>query len=637
MSCNNCNQSDPLTTYNIDSLSNCEDCNGGCAGGCTNTDCVYYLGPSLVCSTIDSGDTLSVALQKIDEKLCSTVGAFGVYDFSCLDDLGSITSQQQFVETISEYVCTLRSDFETFTDTTFVTYQDTVDDRFLAIENPAITCASASVVNTDTLTQVLNKYCTAITSIKASIDMSSVDWDQCISVNPDPTTVAEGFDVLIDQICDIRTIANSAASLPTFNNTTSCLASPGASDTLVTTINKIKDRLCLTPTLDNDNLTSSCITIPSSDLDLEGTLQAILDKLDDLSAANPTFDSGDFSVTATDGGDPCQGVTVALATPSDQDRFVAVDNTDSSPGTLSTKLTAGTNISLDIVTTPGTMIINSTGSTDTKVKAFSADPNAAGYLIDKLAGSSIGGLSLDPSSNMSTGKVDLALGIDWGTFVRTMMAAVNADPILKAEVCAFIASCGCNCGADDCTTYLITNNSEATVAVTYTSCIEGTEQGFNLPDGSSIEVCARTGTVSAPGCTVANVGDCAGGTTTTTTTTTTIPPETGSGNINFVNTSTGTSSITSFLPDTSWTFFAPGLFPVGTTETASGTYNAYSGSLLVDATVDVDSRVEIYLNGGLYLCQGQVGTGSQSYSFPAVVFNGTDFIEIKLIPGDTCP
>jgi len=589
MSCNNCNESNPISVFNINALSGCEDCTGNCPGGCANTDCIFYQGPSLVCSTIDSGDTLSIALQKIDDKLCTVAGVFGVYNFSCLDDTTPITTEQEIVETISDYVCTLRTDFDDFVSTTFTSYQDVVDTRFVAIENPGITCSAASVTNSDTLIQVLNKYCTAISSIQSSIDLSAVDWDQCITVNPDPTTVHDAFDVLIDQICDIRTIANAAASLPVFNNTTSCLASPGTTDSLVTTINKIKDRLCLTPTLNNDNLTSSCITIPSADLDLEATLQAILDKLDAISSSNPTFDSGDFVVTATNISDPCDGVTVALSTPIAQDRFVAVDNSDSSPGTLSAKLTAGAGITLDTSTTPGTMIISSSvASTDTKVKAFSSDPNAAGYLIDKLAGLSANGLSIGLSSNGLTGTVDITPSFTWGTFVRDMMSAINADPILKAEVCAFIASCGCNCGADDCTTYLISNSTGNTVEVTFTECVDGNESLFNLPDGSSVEVCARTGTVSAAGCAVTSTGDCGGGTTTTTSTSTT-------------STSTSSSSTTTTT----------------TTAAPCEEYINNSGSMITgvnytacDGTVVTGDT----LNNGDSVCI-QPGTGSGNFGF----------------------
>jgi hypothetical protein len=523
MPCNNCGSSTPVYSYGMGFLSssNCSDCTSSCTGGCLNTGCVFYTGSSLTCSGIDTDDTLETAIQKIDEKLCSVAGVYGAYAFSCLDNDTAITTEQQFVETISDYVCTLRTDVDQFIDVTFVGYQGQVDTRFDNIEQPELICATAGVTDTDSLEDILSKYCTKLGAISTAIDITSVDWDQCVTVNPDPTTIAEGFSVLIDQICDIRTTALAAAVLPTFNNTTSCLASPGASDTLAATIDKIKDRLCLTPTLDNDNLTSDCVEIPATDTDLEAILQNILDKLDNLSAVSPTFDAGDFVVEAIDEDNACAGMNISLATPIDQDRFVAVDEDDETPGTLVDKLTAGDNIELDSTTTPGTIIINaSLTDTNDKVKASAGDPNPAGFLNTKINGTSFEGISIIATANNITGKVDLNPDINWGTFVRAMITAVNADPDLKAEVCAFIASCGCNCG-DDCTNYSIENESGDTINAQYYSCNENEQITIGIPDGSTVEVCARTGTLVATGATVTNLGDCGGGTTSTTTTSTT--------------------------------------------------------------------------------------------------------------------
>jgi hypothetical protein len=442
MSCTNCNSSS--TPISIQ-LSYSQDANCASDSSCPDISaaCISFKAPNLACSGVETDDSIELAIQKIDEKLCETVGDYTSYNFHCLDDGGAITTEAEFVSAITDYVCDLSTALATFTGTTFVDYQGEVDDRFTAIEGPSLTCVSASVVSSDNLNQILSKYCTKFAAIDTALNISSVTWNSCFTVSSSPTTIAQGFDLLADQICQTKALITSS-TLPTFNNSGSCLSTTGSADTLVATVNAIKTRLCQTPTLDNDNLTSSCITIPSTDTDLEGLLQNMLDKLDSLSENFPTFDSGDFSVS----GSGCGGKTVALATPINQDRFVAANASDSSPSTLINKI-VGVGCTVDDTTTAGkiTITVSSSSVSDGKVKADSADASAD-YLINKVeAGASVSGVGLDVSYNATTDKIKIAPTLDPEDMLNALLTYLEENPSssIAERLCAIIASCPSPC------------------------------------------------------------------------------------------------------------------------------------------------------------------------------------------------
>lgn len=346
MACTDCNSSNISLTGSWFPGSPC--INSDCGGNEISSLCVIYNGPNLECSGIETLDSLEIALQKIDEQICAIIGDYSTYNMHCLPDWweAAITTQEDFVDAITDYVCTLNDTMETFIDTTYVADQASLDNRLSALEIPGITCASASVVNTDTLNQVLTKYCTKFASLTTAISISSVVWNNCITVVSTPTTIAGGFQLLADQICILYDLVNEGGILPTFDNYGTCIGGT-SDDTLVETIDLIKTRLCLTPTFDNDNLSSSCFSVPSDSTDLETLIQTMLDGLDNLQQNYVTFDGSDFTVAPTDVGDPCAGITVSLATPINQDRFVASNASDTDPGTLVSKMISGGSIAFD--------------------------------------------------------------------------------------------------------------------------------------------------------------------------------------------------------------------------------------------------------------------------------------------------
>lgn len=442
MSCTNCGSSStPISiqlSYSQDA--SCPD-NTQCPD--ISSACISFRAPNLACSGINTDDSIELAIQKIDEKLCVVAADYSTYNFHCLDDVTPITTEAEFVSAITDYVCTLNTSLSDFTGVSFVSYQSTVDSRFSSIENPGITCSSASVVNTDTLVQVLNKYCTKFSSLDTAIGISGVTWDSCFTVTSSPTTIAGAFSLLADQICQTKALITSS-TLPTFNNTGSCLSTPGSSDSLSDTIDKIKTRLCQSPTLDNSSLVSTCITIPGTSTDLQTLLQNILTSLDTITTNFPTFDGSDFTVTGTG----CGGKTVALATPINQDRLVAANATDNSPGTLISKL-VGVGCTIDDTTNSGqvTITVTSSAVSDGKVKADSSDASAD-YLINKVeAGASQSGIGLSVSYDSTTDKVQIAPSVDIETIITSFLTYLEENPSsdIANRLCAIIASCPSPC------------------------------------------------------------------------------------------------------------------------------------------------------------------------------------------------
>jgi hypothetical protein len=477
MSCQPCTTNNTPATlqsfrafYNECGCADCNDC--GCNGVTVDTRCVVYTGPNLPCAQIETNQTLEDILIKIDQKICTAVGNYASYNKYCIDDAGAITTEKDFVEAISSFACTLKSDFDTFKNTTYVNDATALDTRFDAIESPNITCSSAGVISTDSLNTVLTKYCSTFSDIYSKISLSGVAWDSCYTVNPDPVTIAEGFNTLIGQICDIK---NSGVNgiLPTFNNEGSCLPSPvSASDSLVTTISKIKERLCETPTFDIDALTWGCTTKPdTTTTDLQAAFDAVLAQLTFLKQNSVSF-SSDFTVALTDSEDPCEGKTISLAPSGLEDKYVTVSGADATPGTLAQKLIAGDGIELDITTTPGTMIINVTDITATSpgtVKMRIEDPTA-GYLKDKIEGSTASsGISIAVSPNTSNEKVSISAQVNFEDLWNNLLTYLDENPSMATQFCQRVTDCLPDCIVPPNVTVIYQDTNQTTTSTTTTT------------------------------------------------------------------------------------------------------------------------------------------------------------------------
>jgi hypothetical protein len=436
--------------------------------GTVDASGVTYTGPNLSCSGILSGDTLQTALSKIDAQICSSLGNIGSYNTACL---APITTWQQFVESISNLACTTDSDFATFVSTTFPNYQTSITNQFTAITQPGISgCTFTGILVGDSLTTVLTKLNTTICSIvNTNLSLSGVNWSQCFAVGSTPVTIAQGFNAVINQICQLNTLiqtSGSGGTLPTFNTVGSCLPSPSAADTLVSVVNKLIIRTCQAPTFDINALTWGCVAKPSViTTDLQGAFGAVLSQLNTLTQNAYTF-SSDFVITNA-GGDPCLGKVVSLATPLDQDRFVAATPSDVSPGTLQDKLVAGAGIGLDYFTSLGQVIINSTATaSDHKVAASSTDVSPD-YLINKVEGDTLYGITVTPVYDAIAAKVKFSLSIDLGALMTALLNTLTPGETVTTQFCTAVAACPSPCAAPSNVT--VTYSSLGTTTTTTTS------------------------------------------------------------------------------------------------------------------------------------------------------------------------
>lgn len=465
MACTNCTQSSPSITGFLPNT--CLDQNP-CF---LDAGCVVYTGPALNCSAIATNDSLDIILQKIDPLLCAATGDYSTYNTYCL---APITTQKQFVETISSFVCSLSDNFTAFVNQTYADNQTEIDNRLTALEIPGITCTSAGVTSVDSLITILNKYCTKFGQIDTAINPSGANWSSCYTVSPAPTTIVGGFNTLIAQICILKgLVESSTATLPTFNNVGSCLPAPlTTTDTLVDTVNKIKVRLCQTGTIDTTTLTFGCVSNSvSSGQDLQGTLQNILTKVTQIAQSLPTVWSADFTVSNVDNGNLCLGKSVDLSTPSTQDRFVAATASDLSPGVLEDKLIPGTNVSLDFITSPGFVIINNTGGVgvgDHKVAVDSGDASPDYLGVKIVSGGAVNGIQVSPSVDVINDVVLLNMSVNLVTLFQSLIDALSSDPGLYANFCTAVAGCPSPCAAPTNVTVTYTGGTSTTTTTTTT-------------------------------------------------------------------------------------------------------------------------------------------------------------------------
>lgn len=449
MACSNCSSSSPLSAFELQMFysNQCFDCqDSNCGGSILNAKCVLYTGANLSCSGIETNDTLETALQKIDEQICTISGDFTSYDLNCLPTWygQTIDTEAKFVSAITGYACEINSTLSNFVDVTFAAYQTQTGGRLSNLENPALTCSSAGVVLSDNLSTIINKYCTKFSAIDTTLNISSVVWNNCYSVVGSPSTMADAFTLVLDQICQTKALITNVA-LPTFNNTIFCESGGTSNDSLTSTINLIKTRVCKSPVFDNTLLASDCVSIPSTSTDLQSLLQNLLSKVDVLSKNYVTFDNGDFSVTQT-GSSTCDGISVSLATPINQDRFVAVNTSDSAPSTLINKI-VGVGIAVDDTTNPGQITLTSTATTDTfQLKAGSPD-STPDFLDAKVSGGSDSGVTISTSYNNSTKKVDILPSINLSQLFDALLDELEINTELYEKFCERVANCPSPCDA----------------------------------------------------------------------------------------------------------------------------------------------------------------------------------------------
>lgn len=357
MACEQCSGSHSSYPYN----SPCNCSKGSSKGSTSDATCVYYTGAPLNCIGVGTNINIEEVLLEVDSKLCESSVApdWSSFNYHCIDDNLTITTPGQFVGEMTSQFCTLKTSWNNFISTQYPSAISNLQSQLNSIFNPNLTlCPASGIGSSDTYTSILTKLSNSVCDLIGYNDISSANWDQCFAVSPTPTTTIEGFNVLIDQICTIAGTTPTVV-LPTFNNENTCLPGPlTTSDSLISTIDKIKIRLCQTGVFDIDEVPWDCMVNPAagSGPNIQAAIDTIAVTVGGLVRNDITFDDGQFLVSSDD----CNGRTVSLLPGIiSGDRFVAATTGDTVPGTLADKLQAGTNVTFD-VSDPEKLVINTT-------------------------------------------------------------------------------------------------------------------------------------------------------------------------------------------------------------------------------------------------------------------------------------
>lgn len=461
MSCTNCQNNNQIS-YSYTTPPKCPHCTNTCTcsscGGdssCRNdsenkdSSDIIYSGHNLLCSGVESGATVEEIIQKFDEKFCSLGGSdYSTYTIaSCLltPSGGQITSEKEFVESISDYVCNFKSEYNTFI-TEYNTFVTEVTEVIQGVNSVgATTCVDIGIVPTDTIAEGFTKMGNSVCGLIQQAKLTGVNWNVCgFSTSIVPSTIPAGFTKILEYFCQLSNSIPSEVTLPTFNNVGSCL--PGvntAADSIGTTIEKLKSKVC---SLDYDltGLNFGCVPVAGN---LQGVLQNIIDRVN----ANPItyFHPTDFIIETMDGG-PCFGRNIKINA-ANFDRKVASNSSDTTPGTLFDKLQAGTNVTLDFLSVPGKVIINSTGggggSDNFKVRVNASDPDGSGdYLDTKIDGGAdlSGAMTITASANGTNDKVIVTPNINYNTLTQFILNEINTNSTLKAIFASIV--CDSDCG-----------------------------------------------------------------------------------------------------------------------------------------------------------------------------------------------
>lgn len=473
--CNNNNN--PQVVYYSTDTSTCVTGNSNCCV-VVDTDCVQYTGPNLTLSGIETNSTLTEVITAFNSALGSITGAdWSTFDYSCLSDISPILTAQNFAEVISTFVCTLRSDFDDFTEDQYATDIEGIQTSISQISEPGFeSCEQVGIVDTDTYSQVITKLITAACNLYSLNDPSEANWNTVFATDPLPTTPVEAFNIIISWIGNL---VNSSPEpiLPTFNNQNSCLSITGTNDSLYNTVVAIRDKTCSLPTFDiNDLPWTNCIANPnpSGGADITSALTLILSRLSETYGYRVVeFDSDFFTVDLSNPSDPCSGYVVTL-NDGIPDKFVALDEDDTNPSYLLTKMLPGDNISFDTSTTPGSVIIDCTAE-DVKVKASGADTEA-GYLIDKVDGGETtdSALVINIGYNATDDTINLQPNIDYSLLWDSLVAMLEDDPDRLAVFCSLA------CGCQPCSTTTTTTTAAASRMVRMEASAAGANQDVAL-------------------------------------------------------------------------------------------------------------------------------------------------------------
>lgn len=429
------------------STQSCEYCRSSSCTSCDDTVStanLVYSGPALLCINKPTATPLEEIIQSLDTKICTIEGAdYTSYDFACLlnPDTSNISTQEEFVAAISNYVCNISTTNETFV-TNYNTFVTNITNLVTEAGTPGITNTCTGIIPSDTNAEAFTKIGNTICNLQTAINPSGITWNVCgLTVGSAPTTVSAAFTTVLSYICQIKSLIPASVTLPTFNNVGTCL--PGTlttTDGLASTVNKLITKVC-SLNYDVTAINYGCVDGATT---LQDALQNTIDRVNEY--VHYEFDNTYFTVADLNPSYPCNGQSVTLNL-AGLDSKVASNGSDLTPGYLSDKLQAGANVTLDYITTPGKVIVSSTSTVDHKVSVNGSDASAD-YLDAKIDGAADadGFITLDATTNVGNSKVIVTPTIDYLAGANKLLTAIQSDTalfsIFQNMVCA--TSCAGN-------------------------------------------------------------------------------------------------------------------------------------------------------------------------------------------------
>lgn len=406
---------------------------------CSTTDasCVQYTGTPLSETGIGTNKNLEVVLQELDTFM-STIGGngFPTYNYYCLDDVQAITTQKQFVETISQSFCDFKTTVQDYIDNNpdLQVLQTTVD----GIINPNKTsCSYLGVVPTDTYSTILNKVLIGICDLDSRFNVSTVNWSQAYPVSITPVTLVQSFDEVLRQIKLVKDSVSNT-TLPTFNTTSACLPTSGTNVSLQTVVNELLAQNCQLGKFQFSTLTWGCVTAPTTET-LQGVIQQLISVTGGLVSEKSTFDPTQFDVTALPG---CQGYSIQIKDGIlENDGLVYVNSSSTTRQYLADALIEGDNISLNVVGDK----IEITATNDNEGKVAVTSTETPDYLNNVVIGGDYDGVITIQTSVTVDGKLAINPVVNEELLTNLILTNIQTNPTLLAKFCNLICSCG-NCG-----------------------------------------------------------------------------------------------------------------------------------------------------------------------------------------------
>jgi hypothetical protein len=165
---------------------------------------------------VGTGTRLEAILQLIDTKLCGADGEspYSNYNTYCLltGEDESPATQQEFVETISEYVCNTQTQLNTFVNSTYAGNYASQNTRITNVEKPVGLHSNSyiTIPEAATQTQMLQLHTDKLADLNTRTSLNGVTWNSCYTVDPLPTSIAQGFNTVLTQICTLRNQVSGA-------------------------------------------------------------------------------------------------------------------------------------------------------------------------------------------------------------------------------------------------------------------------------------------------------------------------------------------------------------------------------------------------------------------------------------------